>query len=552
MGKITVGCLLVGVSWVVATGCDDFAKVDLGAGGTSADAGPNSNGGNAGTHNGGSGNGNAGANNGGTNNAGSPNNAGNGGGGSGNLPPADAGGCEDAKDCNDIDNCTKDSCVDGLCVHEAKNIDDDNACTVDDCNPITGVVSHIPVADRDGDRCTLDACQEDSGVSDAGVLDPDDSNACTVDICDPAVGAVHTPLDPDDGDGCTTDQCIDPGPVTHTFCASNLCDIDTENCLTISGTSTFSQSSPIPINDNSNASSVVFVSGVGTVLRDINLQTFITHSCVSDLDIAIESPTGTVVTLSSNNTLCHSNVFNGTTWDDSAVTPATDASYTNGVTSSPLIAEEALGAFIGENPNGTWTLWVADEASGDTGSIASWSLSLNTISAAPTITVQTHTQSTSKPITDDNVVTTSTLNVPAVAADGTQLCSLTVNTAIAHTNPGDLDITLTSPTGTVVLLSSSNGGGFDDVFNGTVWNDDANPAGMVPYATNGLVTDHLYVGATAATPLVPEGALSTLIGENPVGTWTLSVTDKTNNALTGTITSWGLNVGRCFRAVPPS
>ncbi|HEX2879543.1 MAG TPA: proprotein convertase P-domain-containing protein [Polyangiaceae bacterium] len=139
-----------------------------------------------------------------------------------------------------------------------------------------------------------------------------------------------------------------------------------------------------------------------------------------------------------------------------------------------------------------------------------------------------------------------------MTADGTQICSLTVNTTIPHTNPTDLDITLTSPTGTVVLLSSSNGVGFDDVFNGTVWNDDANPGGQVPYASNdGLVTDHLYVGGTAATPLVPEGALSKFIGESPTGTWTLSVTDKTNNALTGTITSWGLNVGRCFRAVPP-
>jgi subtilisin-like proprotein convertase family protein len=545
MRKITVGCLLMGASWVVATGCDDFANIDLGTGGTSGDAGPNGNAGNAGTNNGGSGNGNAGASNGGTSNAGSPN-AGNGGGGSGNMPNVDAGGCEDARDCTDHDGCTKDSCVDGVCVNEPKPIDDDNACTVDSCSSSTGLVSHIPVADRDGDKCTLDACDEDSGVSDAGVLDPDDNNECTVDTCDPAIGALSMPLDPDDGDGCTIDQCVDPGPATHTFCSSNLCDINTENCLTISGTTTFTQSTPVAIPDNSTVTSTIVVSGVGTVLRDVNIVTTIAHTLGVDLDITVMSPQGTIVTLSTDNGGI--NAFNGTTWNDSAGTPAPDL---GAGTQSDLIPEEALGAFIGEDPNGTWTLTVVDDAAIDTGAITNWSVAVNTISAAPTTAVQTHTQGTSKAITDDNVVTTSTLNVPTVAADGTQICSLTVNTTIPHTNPGDLDIALTSPTGTVVLLSSSNGMGSDDVFNGTLWNDDANPAGQIPYATNnGLVTDHLYVGGTVATPLVPEGALSKFIGENPAGTWTLSVTDKTNNALTGTITSWGLNVGRCFRAVP--
>jgi subtilisin-like proprotein convertase family protein len=339
---------------------------------------------------------------------------------------------------------------------------------------------------------------------------------------------------------------VDPGPATHTFCSSNLCDINTENCLTISGATTFTQSTPVAIPDNSTVTSTIVVSGVGTVLRDVNIVTTIAHTLGVDLDITVMSPQGTIVTLSTDNGGI--NAFNGTTWNDSAGTPAPDL---GAGTQSDLIPEEALGAFIGEDPNGTWTLTVVDDAAIDTGAITNWSVAVNTISAAPTTAVQTHTQGTSKAITDDNVVTTSTLNVPTVAADGTQICSLTVNTTIPHTNPGDLDIALTSPTGTVVLLSSSNGMGSDDVFNGTLWNDDANPAGQIPYATNnGLVTDHLYVGGTVATPLVPEGALSKFIGENPAGTWTLSVTDKTNNALTGTITSWGLNVGRCFRAVP--
>lgn len=550
MRKIAVSFLLIGLGWAVATGCDDFANINAGVGGTSSDAGPN-NGGNANTS--GSGNNNAGSNNGGSgNNAGSPN-GGTGGGGEGNMSGGDAGACEDVHDCNDIDHCTTDSCVDGVCVHVLVVFDDQNACTVDSCSSATGLITHVPVADRDGDRCTLDACDADSGIADAGMLDPDDGNECTIDICDPDIGAMSTPVDPDDDDGCTTDQCVAPGPTVHTFCNTNLCDITTENCLTISGVSSFNTSpgSTISVTGTPVVTSTLSVSGVGTVLRDVDAVTTIAHSFNADLYITLMSPAGTIVTLTSGNGAGLDNGFNGTTWNDSASIPVTDNNFVDTFASSPLIPEEALGAFIGEDPNGTWTLTISDQTAGDGGTLTSWGLNLTTISAAPTTTVQTHTQSTSKPITDNNVVTTSTLNVPVVAAQGTQICSVTVNTAIPHTNPADLDITLTSPAGTVVLLSSSNGGGSDDVFNGTVWKDDADPAGQVPYLTHdGLATDQVYVGASVASPLVPEGALSKFIGEDPAGTWTLSVTDKTNNALTGTLTSWGVNIGRCFRAVP--
>ena len=42
---------------------------------------------------------------------------------------------------------------------------------------------------------------------------------------------------------------------------------------------------------------------------------------------------------------------------------------------------------------------------------------------------------------------------------------------------------------------------------------------------DGLVTDHVYVNNTLASPLVPEEALGAFIGENPNGTWTLTVSD---------------------------
>jgi hypothetical protein len=47
----------------------------------------------------------------------------------------------------------------------------------------------------------------------------------------------------------------------------------------------------------------------------------------------------------------------------------TDHTYTNLTVATPLAPEEALAAFNGENPNGTWTLTVADDNAGDVGSL---------------------------------------------------------------------------------------------------------------------------------------------------------------------------------------
>src|SRR5690606_28054111 len=113
---------------------------------------------------------------------------------------------------------------------------------------------------------------------------------------------------------------------------------------------------------------------------------------------------------------------------------------------------------------------------------------------------------------------------------------------IAHTFSADMDITLTSPAGTVVTLSTDNGAGNDNVFNGTVWDDDANPAGQVPYVTNNcVVSDHAYVNLTLASPVGPEEARAPFIGEDPNGAWTLTVSDDLAGD-GGSIDSWSLDI----------
>lgn len=131
-----------------------------------------------------------------------------------------------------------------------------------------------------------------------------------------------------------------------------------------------------PIPDAGTMMSTITISGAPTAIDDIDLGMFITHTFNADLDITLTSPAGTVVTITTDNGGSNDNVFNGTGWDDSAGTPVTDAVFTNGVPAFVLVPEEAMAAFQGENPNGTWTLTITDDLAEDTGTLVSWSLEM--------------------------------------------------------------------------------------------------------------------------------------------------------------------------------
>ncbi len=314
-------------------------------------------------------------------------------------------------------------------------------------------------------------------------------------------------------------------------------------------TTSFANNTPVPIVDNGVTTSTIVVAGAGSYLFDVDVTTAITHTWSADLSITIESPAGTIVTLTTANGGSNDNVFNGTVWDDDAnpggQVPytnndgiATDHAYVNLTVASPLVPEEALGAFIGEDPNGTWTITIADTALADTGSLNAWSLELTTLDQVPTTASTAAANNTPVPIVD-NGVTTSTI---VVAGAGSYLFDVDVTTAITHTWSADLSITIESPAGTIVTLTTANGGSNDNVFNGTVWDDDANPGGQVPYTNNdGIATDHAYVNLTVASPLVPEEALGAFIGEDPNGTWTITIAD-TALADTGNLDAWSLDI----------
>ena len=124
--------------------------------------------------------------------------------------------------CSDGNPCTDDSCNDqGICVHVANNLDcdDGNACTLGDhCQGETCVFEEAAVCD-DNNVCTSDACDPSIGcVFNTNTHPCNDGNACTVnEECANGECTGGAPLNCDDGNPCTDDSCDQDSGCIHEF-----------------------------------------------------------------------------------------------------------------------------------------------------------------------------------------------------------------------------------------------------------------------------------------------------------------------------------------------
>lgn len=138
---------------------------------------------------------------------------------------------------------------------------------------------------------------------------------------------------------------------------------------------TVSNSTPLLIPDDDQAASTVAIANVIGPITDVNVTLSIAHARNSDLGVYLVSPNGTRVELFTN-VGGTSQGFTNTTLDDQGnLSIALGSVPYTGV----FAPETPLTALNGEDPNGTWSLEVHDLATGQTGVLTNWSL---TVSAA--------------------------------------------------------------------------------------------------------------------------------------------------------------------------
>ncbi len=171
----------------------------------------------------------------------------------------------------------------------------------------------------------------------------------------------------------------------------------------------FANTDGIVINDDTTASpypSTITVSGISGRVANVSVMlSGLTHSYPDDIDILLVGPNGQSVVLMSDAGLGgnpQSSLVNASLiFDDHAIAnlpdnagiipfivyKPTDFEVNNSEFAAPAPAGPHSttfnGAFNGIDPNGTWSLYVQDDASPDAGSLGSWSLSITT--TAPTI-----------------------------------------------------------------------------------------------------------------------------------------------------------------------
>lgn len=136
----------------------------------------------------------------------------------------------------------------------------------------------------------------------------------------------------------------------------------------------------IPVAISSGAPSVV--ESTMTVSDNFNIQNAtvslnVTHTWVTDLIVKLISPNGTIINILTNK--CGSDDDIQAIFDDSgSVLSCNGTPVVNGL----VKPETPLSALIGESSLGLWTLQVADDTTGDGGSINSWKLNLCAITPA--------------------------------------------------------------------------------------------------------------------------------------------------------------------------
>jgi subtilisin-like proprotein convertase family protein len=323
----------------------------------------------------------------------------------------------------------------------------------------------------------------------------------------------------------------------------------------------FTNPGAITIQDNAPAApypSIIPVSGqVGTVNDAFLLVHGLTHPFPGDIDMMLVSPAGTRVMLQSDAGAgfglsglsygianSQDSKFNGHLPEAAAITAGYwfPADHGTGLEvmpppAPPGVYHVSTFAFQGENPNGTWSLYVRDDATGNTGTIGGgWTLFLD---------INHHNAATAIPSSGPAVPYPAPIFVSSNTTHGRISKLRVVLSNVSHNVPDDIDVLLEGPDGQTVVLMSDVGG-LGSLVGTTFTFEDGAP--VMP--DDGPLPTGIYrptnVGPVdafpAPAPAGPHGnTLSRWNNTSPRGTWNLWVLDDFSTAA-GSIADWALEI----------
>ena len=307
-------------------------------------------------------------------------------------------------------------------------------------------------------------------------------------------------------------------------------------------------------------------------ITDLNLRFRMVHTWYGDVIMRLRHvDTGTQITVIPGASSSSSD-FGSANWyvlDDQAATTIDAAATaagggTNAIPSGRYRPMNLLSAFHGQNASGTWELYVADDASGDAGTLNGWGLEIagkpspctsepvgaccigetctqtTQAGCAGTWTAgvicdgpQTYSASPSVSIPDINPTgVSSTITV----TDSFAITDANVRLQVTHTWVGDLIVRLSHNGGTPVTIVDRPG------FTGTGFGcnqPNYNNVILDDQGSGGAIETICLANLTSPPNYTPNNPLSAFNGENSSGTWTLTISDNASGD-TGTLVSWSI------------
>ena len=216
----------------------------------------------------------------------------------------------------------------------------------------------------------------------------------------------------------------------------------TGSSITTNSTSTNSTAGAII--DNTDLIRTIAISGTNADANElISLELNLTHTFTGDLDITLQAPNGSTIILSDDNGGTGENYTNTVFSTSGGSIISGSAPFTGTYT-----PEQAFSNLTG-SADGTWTLNIYDDAGGDTGNFANFSI---TIPATSTSTVTyswsldggTTTMTTGASATSDALNSNSTITMTATD-DGNSCTSTATASVTVNGLPSNSSVAISSP-----------------------------------------------------------------------------------------------------------